>query len=97
MPNWRRKPDLMVWLRPALVAVTAAAAILVVIGRVEQSPVQVIQVAEQLSEDDLWIEETLQLLEELDEELPEDAFDDWSDEDWLEELELLDEEFVTSS
>lgn len=40
-------------------------------------------------EDQAWLEETLQLLDELEEELPEDAAPD--DESWLEELEMLDE------
>lgn len=90
-------PWRMVWLRPALVTVTAAAAILLVVGRTAQPPIPVVQVAEQLSEDDLWLEETLQWLEEFDEELPEDVFEDWSDEEWLQELERLDEELFLSS
>lgn len=40
-------------------------------------------------EDQAWLEETLELLDELEEELPEDAAPD--DESWLEELEMLED------
>ena len=97
----------MLWLRPALVAMTAAAAVAVVllVRRSDQSQLTVVQglddsqpetaralrLAESPSEDEQWLEETLRLLEEFDEELPEDVFEDWSDDDWLDELQMLDE------
>jgi hypothetical protein len=54
------------------------------------SPAAVAVLAESPADDDqAWLEETLQLLDELEEELPEDTAPD--DESWLEELEMLDE------
>lgn len=54
--------------------------------------------AESSPDDGAWLLETLELLEQLDEAFPEDYLDDLSDDDWLKELELLDESaFVTSS
>ena len=58
---------------------------------VSESPADALVLAESPSSDDQWLEETLQLLEELDEELPADAASDGSEEEWLEELQLLDE------
>ena len=53
--------------------------------------------AEDPAADEQWLEETLRILEELDEELPEGELDEWSDEDWLDELELLDDDLFASS
>jgi len=52
----------------------------------------------QAGEDDAgWLEQTLELLDELDEALPEDATGDSSDEDWLRELEFLDDSDLAAS
>ena len=48
--------------------------------------------AESPPRDEQWIEQTLQLLDELDEEVPVDASGgDSSEQDWIQELEVLDE------
>jgi len=44
-----------------------------------------------------WIEQTLQLLEEIDEDAPEETTGDTDEEDWLNELQLLDETELTAS
>ncbi len=131
------------WLRPVLVTVTAAAAVVLVVGRVNQAPIRVAHdaedgpmvaavdkqpliaqpavpedalveefaqsveefllaealiLAESSSEDEAWLEETLRLLDALDEDLPEGDTGDWSDDDWLDELDLFeDEDFFVSS
>jgi hypothetical protein len=67
----------------------------------ELEELDTIMLAESLSsaEEEAWMEQTLQLLEELDEEVPEDSgIGPSDDDDWLEELELFDEsELATSS
>lgn len=123
------------WLRPVLVTVTAAAAVVLVVRMLDQAPQHVaredqqipwlseegrvplvakpaqgaeeiagdaagvneLMLAEEHSEDAVWLEETLKLLEEFDEELPEDSFDEGSDNDWLDELEMLDEDALLTS
>ncbi len=45
--------------------------------------------AETPATDEEWLEQTLQLLEELDEELPADAASEDSEAEWLQELEML--------
>ena len=44
-----------------------------------------------------WLEQTLELLDQLDEDIPEDATGDSSDEDWLRELEFLDDSDLAAS
>ena len=129
--------------RPVLVTVTAAAAVVLVVGRVNQAPIRVAHdaedgpmvaavdkqpliaqpavpedalveefaqsveefllaealiLAESSSEDEAWLEETLRLLDALDEDLPDGGTEDWSDDDWLDELDLFeDEDFFASS
>lgn len=52
--------------------------------------------AEDADQDTAWLEETLLLLEALDEDLPMDSSDGWSDEQWLDEIELLDDDLFSS-
>lgn len=54
-------------------------------------------VAEDLTSDEAWLKETLSLLESLDEDFSDDTYDGWSDEDWMDEIEILDGDFFTSS
>jgi hypothetical protein len=51
--------------------------------------------AESPPAEDAWVEETLQLLDQLDEELPEDEAG--SSDGWLEDLEMLDESELAAS
>jgi hypothetical protein len=90
------------WPRLALGAACAALLAVVVTGRVRStvSPPEVAQrpaenlVLAQAADADVenWIHETLQLLEELEEEIPDEgSAGSGSDEQWLRELEWLDE------
>jgi hypothetical protein len=47
--------------------------------------------AEAPPSDDSWVADTLQLLDQLDEELPDDASSESNEDDWLDELQMLDE------
>ena len=49
------------------------------------------------SEEDAWLDETLQLLRELDEDVPEDATGEPANDRWLEELQILDETDLAAS
>lgn len=53
--------------------------------------------AEAPPSDDAWIEQTLTLLEQLEEDLPEGAADDPSGDEWLDELQWLDEHDLAAS
>jgi len=53
--------------------------------------------AEDADENAAWLDETLQLLEALDEDFSDDTYEGWSDEDWMDEIEMLDEDYFTSS
>ena len=97
------------WPRLVLAVVTAAAGLALVIWTANRSTSQVAQapahttltLAESPAGDAQWIEETVQLLEQLDENdgVSQDATGGASnsDEDWLNELEMLDEGDVASS
>ncbi|MBI1991902.1 MAG: hypothetical protein HYY59_03450 [Candidatus Omnitrophica bacterium] len=50
-----------------------------------------IVLAEQASSDEEWLAQTLELLDQLDEGLPSETASDGVEEDWLDELRLLDE------
>ena len=63
---------------------------------VELIPTPSMVLAEDGGEDAAWLEETLQLLEALDEDLPVDSSDGWSDEEWLNEIEMLDDDLFNS-
>ena len=86
-----------VWRRLSLTmaAVAAAAAIAVVALRSSHQQTaelaQPLVVAEAQPSDDEWFQETLQLLDQLDEDVASDAVEDGSDEDWMHELQTLDE------
>jgi hypothetical protein len=56
-----------------------------------------LELAESLPTDETWVDQTLELLDQLDESAPEDDNGSVStDEDWLKELELLDETDLAS-
>ena len=57
----------------------------------ELETMDTLQLAESLPSDDEWVEQTLQLLDELDEDVPENAASDASQDEWLQELEQVDE------
>ena len=97
------------WPRLALAVATAAAGLALVIWTANRSTPQVAQepspapltLAESPASDDQWIQETVQLLEQLDENdgVSQDATGGASNsnKDWLNELEMLDESDVASS
>ena len=57
----------------------------------EMETMDTLQLAESLPSDDEWVEQTFQLLDELDEAAPEDAASGASEDEWLQELEQVDE------
>lgn len=90
--------------RPALVTVTAAAAVVLVAGRVGLAPKpfardpagqidRPLVLAEDTSDEAQWLDETLRMLDEFDQDAPEDSSGDAnvSDDEWLQEIEMLDE------
>ena len=101
-----RLPAWLPWPRLALAAATAAAGLLLTIGALRMSSGRLAatgsaagtyRLAESADADDRWVEDTLLLLEQLDEEI-EAADEDLDDHDWLDELKQLDEsEFSASS
>lgn len=86
--------------RAALALATAAAGIAVVMAiaprtarQLAREPRHPVVLAETPTDDEAWMSETLALLDQLEEDVPDEALgDETLDEDWLEELELLDEE-----
>ena len=78
--------------RAAFAMATVAASITVVFGLTRwhlRPPVE--RLAETIT-DEQWIEQTLQVLEQLDEGIPpEDAVEGTSDDEWFEELQILDD------
>ena len=63
----------------------------------EMETIDTLQLAESAPSDDQWVEQTLQLLDELDEEAPEDAASSASEDEWLQELEQVDESELTAN
>ena len=57
----------------------------------ELAAMDALLLAEAPPSDDEWIEQTLNLLEQLEEDLPEDASDEPSGDEWLDELQWLDD------
>ena len=96
------------WPRLALTCAAAAAGIAIVLTishhpaqRVAQGDLPdrssaMIVLAESPSTDEAWVDETIQLLNEFNEDLPEDASGSSSDE-WLDELQTLDENELAAS
>ena len=64
-------------------------------GELEMMDAMMLAGADSSSDDQAWIEQTVQLLEALEEDLPES--DEGSDDSWMDELELLDDSELTSS
>lgn len=82
------------WLRPVLVTAAAAAVIAVAATSVNgprHPQEQMLVIAEEPAANEQWLDETLELLDAFDEELPEEPADAWSDQDLQEELQLLEE------
>ena len=57
----------------------------------ELETMDALQLAASVPSDDQWVEQTLQLLDELDEDVPENAASSASEDEWLQELEQVDE------
>ena len=74
--------------RAALAMATAAAGIAVVLAI---SP-RTLQWAEPPADNDAWMNETLELLDQLEEDVSDNTAGETMDEDWFEELELLNTE-----
>lgn len=95
------------WPRLAMTLATVAAGVLIMMSVTHQAPRQLAQppepvasvvLAESQASEDQWLDETLQLLDELDEDTSSsDSAGDGSEEEWLQELELLDETDLASS
>ena len=91
------------WPRLSMTLATVAAGILIMMTVTHQAsrqlahPPEAVLIAESPAADDQWLEETLQLLDELDEDVSSETAGDGSEDEWLEELELLDETDLASS
>ena len=91
------------WPRLAMTLATVAAGILIMMTVTHQAsrqlahPPEAVLIAESPAADDQWLEDTLQLLDELDEDVSSETAGDGSEEEWLEELELLDETDLAAS
>ena len=91
------------WPRLSMTLATVAAGILIMMTVTHQAsrqlahPPEAVLIAESPAADDQWLEDTLQLLDELDEDVSSETAGDGSEDEWLEELELLDETDLASS
>lgn len=86
------------WPRLAMTLATVATGILIMLSVRHQAQAPLPQLAESpAASEDQWLEETLLLLDELDEDVSSDTAGDGSEDEWLEELELLDETDLASS
>jgi len=87
------------WPRLAMTLATVAAGILIMMSVTRLQPGQpVTTLAESpAGSEDQWLEETLLLLDELDEDVSSESAGDGSEEEWLEELEWLDETELAAS
>ncbi|MBI3321454.1 MAG: hypothetical protein HYZ91_04210 [Candidatus Omnitrophica bacterium] len=91
--------------RLALTAASAIAGVAVVIGLLRQPARDLehiitprpLMIAESPSEDAKWIEETIQLLDQLDDDLSDATAGNASDESWMEELERFDQDELAAS
>ena len=82
------------WLRPVLVTAAAAAVIVVAATAVSlprRPQERMLVLAEDPGTEERWLDETLELLDAFDEDLPDEPADQWSDQDLLEELQLLED------
>lgn len=86
-----------IWQRLSLTVATVAAGAAIAVVALRSShqqtagPAEPLVVAEAQSDDDEWLQETLQLLDQLDEDVASDAVQNGTDEDWMQELQMLDE------
>ena len=91
----------MPWPRLAWTLATVAAGILIMMSVTHQAPRQLAQIAESpaIASEDQWLDETLQLLDELDENAASgESAGNEADDQWLQELESLDDtELATNS
>lgn len=86
------------WPRLALTLATVATGILIMVSVTRLQPGQpVTTLAESPASEDRWVEDTLQLLDELDEDVADDTVGGTSEEEWFEELQLLDETELAAS
>lgn len=112
VPSLVPSPQWTLWPRLAMALATAAAGVLLAVGtarhlnrplaqhapRDGRAGVQFV-LAENTASDEEWLQETLQLLEQLEEDISEDPSEtasDGSDADWLDELQLLDEDELST-
>ena len=85
------------WPRLAMTLATVAAGMLIMLSVRHQAPTPLPQIAESLAgSEDQWLEETLLLLDELDEDVSSDTAGDGSEDEWFEELDWLDETGLAS-
>ena len=84
------------WPRLALTLATVAAGVLLMLTVTHPTSRRTFQLAQSQDAQDQWVNDTLQLLDELDENASDEATDA-SEEDYLEELKQLDETEIASS
>lgn len=84
------------WPRLVLTMATVAAGILLMLTVTQPTSRRMLQLAESPEAEDQWLDDTLQLLDELDESDADEATGA-SEEDWLKELEQLDETELAAS
>ena len=95
------------WPRVAMVFATTAAGVLIVLAtahhadrrlaqRIPATP-HTLMLAESTPSDDAWVQETTQLLAQLGEDSSDDNANTTSDEEWLKELQTLDEGDLNAS
>jgi hypothetical protein len=95
--GWGWQPQWVLGLSAALVAVAVLVITRQPAERFAPPAPNHARMAENGTDDAAWLEETLQLLEELNEEPGDTAGDGMDEEEWLKELELLDESDLAAS
>ena len=83
--------------RLALTMATVAAGILLMLTVTHPTSRRMFQLAQSQAAEDQWLDDTLQLLDELDENVSDEATGNASQEDWLEELKQLDDTELAAS
>ncbi len=86
------------WPRVAMAFATTAAGVLIILStgyhadrQLAQDVPRSLRLAESTTSDDAWVQNTLQLLEQLGEDPSDDGAHTTSDEEWFRELQTLDE------